>query len=328
MPEAQKDPVASPPPPASTPSPPPASAANGQPPANGSPGTPPVDPGKPAGDPGKSGTLYTDAGIDEPGKEGSNAWPTDWREQMAAGDAKAAEALKRFQNPGDVAKSFLAAQQRIRSGEYKRDLPASDKPEDLKAWREERGIPDEPSAYELPLVPGVDMENLDDDSKAAIGLLQTGLHTANLTKEQGAVVAKAIADLGLKQMETLAQKDAANKDNHDDALRAAWGAEYRANMMTNVAFLKKHYGDSYDQITEARTPDGRRLGDIPEWSKAINAWARTEGGDVLFAGEGTAVKGIDARIAEIKHIMNTDFARYSREKLGDEYSELLAKKNR
>lgn len=324
MPEAQKEPAASPPPPpGSTPSPPPASAANGQPPANGA----QADPGKPA-DQGKSGTLYTDAGLEEPGKAGSNAWPSDWREQMAAGDAKSAEALKRFQNPSDVAKSFLAAQQRIRSGEYKRDAPASDKPEDIKAWREERGIPDDPSAYELPLVPGVDMENLDADSKAAIGLLQTGLHTANLTKEQGAVVAKAIADLGLKQMEAMAQKDAQARDAVEDALRAEWGPDYRANIMTNGAFLKKHFGDGMNELLEARTPSGKRLADMPEFNKAINAWARTEGGDVLFAGEGTAVKGIDARIAEIKHIMNTDFARYSREKLGDEYAALLAKKER
>lgn len=305
---------ASPPAPPNKPAAPPA----GTPPA----GTPPA--AKPAA---KGGTLYEAIGEAEPGQEGSSSWPTDWRAQIAAGvtDPNMAKVLERFQTPADLGKAFLAAQQKIRSGEYKRAAPAGDSPEELKAWREEQGIPDTPDGYEVPMVPGVDIASLDENTKASLTVLKTGLHAAGLNKEQGGIVAKALLQVAETQAEATAQADASARDSVEDALRAEWGADYRRNLNMNVAFLKQNFGEGMDNVLNARTPEGTRLADMPEFNKFLNAMARNTGGDVMFDGDVKGGASIESRLEEIRKVMRTDINKYNADGLDVEYRQLLEK---
>lgn len=245
---------------------------------------------------------------------------------MAKGleDPKAAEQLKRYQSPADLAKALIAAQQRIRSGEYKRAAPANpDDPEAMKAWREEQGIPTEPKDYEMPALAGVDFEKLPEGVRENIGAIRSTFHDANLTKDQGVKVASAITALAEKQMEQEAAADAERQDKVEDTLRADWGRDYKTNLSMNIAHLEQTFGaDLTDGLLVARTPDGRRLCDIPEFNKAINAWARAGGSDVIYDGDGGGAKSVSGRIAEIEGVMKTDFAKYQRE-LEPEYRRLL-----
>ena len=271
----------------------------------------------------KEGSLYSDLGEPEPGKEGSSSWPTTWREDMAAGDTKAADVLKRYQSPADMAKALLAAQQRIRSGEYKRAAPANaEDPEAMKAWRDEQGIPNAPDEYAIPALANVEFENLPENVKESIGAIRTTFHEANLTGDQGAKVAKAFTEIAEKQMALEAQADARNAEGVEDTLRAEWGAEFRPNLKMNLAHMEQAFGELTDPILLARTPDGRRLCDIPEFNKAINSWARSNGSDVIYDGEGGGKKSVAGRIEEIQAVMRTDFGKYQRE-LEPEYRRLL-----
>ena len=72
-------------------------------------------------------------------------------------------------------------------------------------------------------------------------------------------------------------------------------------------------------------PDGRRIADVPEFNKKVQEWARAGGGDILETGEAGAGTSLEARRAEIKKIMETDYRRYSREGLAKEYEEILGK---
>lgn len=317
------EPAMTPAPTGSTPNPPPAAASQPAP-ASKAPAAPAATPApKPDGR-----SIYEVVGETEPGKEGSSAWPTDWRDQLAqgAGGADAAKVLARYQSPADVAKALLAAQQKIRSGEYKRAMPTSDSPEELKAWREEQGIPDSPDGYELPQVQGVDMANLDETTKAGLDIIRTGLHKANLSRDQAATVSQAILELSTRQAEAQAEADAGHMDAVEDALRSEWGADYRRNLNMNGALLSQHFGDEMNAILTARTPDGMRLADHPGFNKFLNAMARANGSDVMFDGDVKGGTSIDQRLGQIKQIMETDFNRYLREGLDKEYGQLLEKK--
>lgn len=318
-----------------TPNQPPAGGSpTGQPPNNPPAGatgsTPPAGGTPPAGQTGaKGGSIYEAVGIDEPGKEGSTTWPTDWREQLAqgTGNAEAAKLLARYQSPADVAKALLAAQQKIRSGEYKRAMPQGDNPEELKAWREEQGIPESPDGYELPPINGqpIDLANLDEGTKASLTVLREGLHKAGLNKEQGAVVSSALLTLAERQAEQTATQDANNRDSVEDALRAEWGPDYRRNLNMNGALLTQHFGDNMEGVLNARMPNGMRLADSPEFNKFLNAMARANGSDVLFDGDVKGGASVDSRLEEIRNVMRTNINEYYAKGLDVEYAKLLEK---
>ncbi len=303
-----------------TPQTPPAQGAGtpNQPPAGNPPAGSDPAPKKPEG-----GTIYSDMGVDEP-KPGS--WPTDWREQMLAGlDPKVADQFKRFQSPADIAKSYLAAQQRIRSGEYKRAAPPSDNPEELKAWRTEQDIPDSPDGYEIGDAEA--MKSMTEEEKADFNVLREGFLAANLPRGTAKLLAESAMKMAAQQQERMAAADATNSDTNQDALRAEWGAEYRQNIKMNGDFMVKHFGEEgMDQLITARMPNGMRLADMPQFNKFINEMARLSGGDVLFDGDVSGGKSLDARLEEIRQVMRTDFNKYQREGLAKEFEQLVAKK--
>lgn len=276
--------------------------------------------GKPAGD-----SIYAAAGLDEPGTEGSTVWPTDWREQFvsAAGDPAAAKVMERYQSPAEVARALIAAQQKIRTGEYKRAAPKGESPEEMKAWREEQGIPDSPDGYDLPVPAGTDLATLDEGTKASLGVLKTALHSANLNKEQGSAIAQALLKVAETQAETTAQADAQHRDAIEDTLRAEWGADYRRNLNMNGAFLTKHFGDGMDDLLNARTPDGMRLADSPQFNKFLNTLARESGGDVMFDGDVKGGASLDSRLEQIRTVMRDNFDKYLADGLDKEYAQLL-----
>lgn len=315
-----------PPPAAPSPNAPPSKpAAAATPPAPGA--TPPASGATPPPASPARGSIYADVGLEEPGKPSSTSWPTDWRDQLAqaAGGADAAKALARYQSPADVAKALLAAQQKIRSGEYKRAMPSSDNPEEVKAWRDEQGIPDSPEGYDIPQIQGVDLANLDPATKAGIDVLRGGLHKANLNKEQAATVSQAFLELATKQTEMQAEADAQRMDAVEDALRAEWGPEYRRNINMNGALLTQHFGNDMDAVLSARMPDGTRLADSPAFNKFLNNMARANGTDVMFDGDVKGGTSIDGRLAEIKQVMQTNINEYYAKGLDKEYAQLLEK---
>lgn len=303
--------------PAQQPNKPAAAPPAGTPPA----GTPPA--AKPAA---KGGSIYEAIGEPPPGEEGSAAWPSDWREQVSEGiDPKQAKMLERFPSVKELAKSWIAQRQLISSGEYKRAAPKGDSPEELKAWREEQGIPDSPDGYEVPVAPGVDMNALDETSKAGIGVFKESFLAAGLNKEQGTVVAQGLLKMAALQTEATAQADASARDSVEDALRAEWGADYRRNLNMNGAFLKQHFGDGMESLLSARTPEGTRLADMPEFNKFLNAMARNTGGDVMFDGDVKGGASIESQLEEIRKVMRTDINKYNAEGLDVKYRELLEK---
>jgi hypothetical protein len=237
-------------------------------------------------------------------------------------DPKAGKLLERFQSPADVAKALIAAQQKIRSGEYKRAAPAGDNPEEIKAWRDEQGIPDSPDGYEIP---GVDLATLDPDTKATIDHMRTRLHGENFDKGKATVVASILQEVATMQAERTAEADATRMDNVEDTLRAEWGPEYRKNLNMNGALLSQHFGDEMDDVLKARMPNGTRLADHPVFNKFLNAMARATGNDVMFDGDVNGGKSVDARIQEIKQIMETNINEYYAKGLDKEYAQLLEK---
>ena len=279
--------------------------------------------------PKAKGSIYEDVGVDGPDVQGTATWPDDWRLQMAGGDAKLAKQLERYQNPADVGKGLLAAQQRIRSGEYKRTAPPEGADDAaMKAWREEQGIPVTAADYTFQ-VEGkpLDMSTLDESAKAGVEKLQQTFHKLNLNQDQAAELSNVLISFGQQQAEQTAAMDADHFDASDDHLRSTWGADYKVNLKANWHYMEQTFGkDVVNSLLEARLPNGMKLANAPWFNEGLNRAARSMGGDRMVEGSSEA-KGVDSRIAEIEAIMKENMGKYlSTPGMADEYGQLLAKR--
>jgi hypothetical protein len=310
-------------------------------------GTPPADPAAPpagvagegdlpAGDtppatPPKRTSIYDDAGIPEPGKEGSPAWPEDWRDQFVQGiedpgeREKALNQMKRYQSPAEVAKANLALRQRISSGEYTRGLPQDATPEQVAEWRAEQGLPEDPSGYELPIAMDGKPEEMTDEQKSVYEGWQGVFHENNVPPALATKLTEYANDVFAAQMEAMAEHDAKAADASEDALRTDWSTEFRNNVQMNNKLLQDSFGEEGAQnLLNARMADGTLVKHSVEVAKFLNKMARESGLSSSWeGGEVVGGQGLLDRKAEIEGIMKTDLAAY--QKLKPEYEQILQK---
>lgn len=257
---------------------------------------------------------------DGKGKEPANSdWPDDWRDRLADGDEEIANAIKRYGSPKGVAKALKEAQALIRSGKIKRDMPDASDAKAVAEWRKEQGIPDDPAGYKLPEVV---TKRITDADKPVLASFTEFAHAKGAPQ---AVVDIAtewyVNSLESMEAERIAA-DTAASEAAEDALRKDWAhGEYKANITLAKRFIENIPGIGADW-SEARLPNGRRIGDMPEFV----AWAADQGrsvfGDVAFASPDAASRHT-ARKEEIEKIMKTDMDRYWSEGLDKEYATIL-----
>ncbi len=312
--------------------PPEAQAGNGQQSAGGNQGQQPATPPANSQQPNQpqSQSIYEQAGIDEPGREGSATWPQDWREQMFGKEhVKRGE---RYSDPMKVGNALISLQNRLSSGEFKavkeRPVAGADgqiDPEALKTWKTDQGLPVEATAYEVPLIEGLKVEDLDDAGKARIGVFQEAFFNADMTPAQVKGVMEVYNAEVAKVMEAQAVNDARDRDAVEDALRAEWpGQSYRQNMTANKIFLTETFGaDVAGALLNARDGEGRLISNNPAFSRAINQLARAGGMDTMEIGEQKGGTSIEDQIKEINTILETDRSKYYREGLDKKKEKLL-----
>lgn len=251
-------------------------------------------------------------------------WPDNWRDLLAGGDEDIANAIKRYGSPKGVAKALKEAQALIRSGKIKRDMPDPSDEKALAEWRKEQGIPDDPTGYKLPETV---TKRLTDADKPVLASFTEFAHSKGAPQAVVDIATEWYVN-SLEAME--AERIAADKQASEmceDTLRKDWAhGEYKANLMLAKRFLEEIPGVGTNW-SEARLPDGRRLGDVPDFV----AWAADQGrslfGDVAFASPDTAQRHA-ARKTEIENIMKTDIERYHAEGLDREYAQILERELR
>lgn len=270
-----------------------------------------------AGDAAKAG-ADADAAKDD-GK--ASALPDNWRE-LAAGENKEQLALlKRYGSLQGVAKALQEAQNTIRSGKIKRDMPDPKDEKAMSEWRKEQGIPDSPEGYQLPEPV---TKRLVDADKPILSSFTEFAHAKNAPPAFVEMAAEWYVDMSERAEAAQLEKDAAASEKADDALREAWARdEYKANFTLAKRFMASAGGIG-DAWTEARLNDGRRLGDIPEFVQWASDQGRNTFGDVAFSS-GDAETRHNNRRAEIEKIRDNDFDRYEKEGLNKELLELIDK---
>lgn len=251
-------------------------------------------------------------------------WPADWREKaikQAGADEKTIDRLKRFPSPGDLLKSYLAADAKLNSGKPNADEPMPDPakdPEGAKAWRTARDIPPDATGY---VIPDDVKAQLVDEDKPVLASYTEAMHKAGMPQKY---VQQGVAWYVRLQQAEADQRNANDKaaeTETTEALIREWGPDYKGQKEVARRFAQEAI-PGVDWYT-ARLPDGRALGNIPEVVKGLAKLGMAEYGDVTFAG-GEKANAAENRMKELKNILDTDIDRWHREPaLGKEYYKLL-----
>lgn len=249
------------------------------------------------------------------------ALPDNWRELAAGENEDQLKLLKRYGSLNGVVKALQEAQNTIRSGKIKRDMPDPKDDKAMAEWRKEQGIPDKPEGYVLPEPV---TKRLVDADKPVLSSFTEFAHAKNAPPAFVEMAAEWYVDMSERAAEAQGDADKKAAEEVDDALRDAWSRdEFKGNLTLAKRFMSSA-GEIGDAWTEARLPDGRRLGDIASFVQWASDQGRNSFGDVVFSSSDAETKHA-SRKAEIEKIRDTDFDRYEKEGLNKELLEIIDK---
>lgn len=272
------------------------------------------------GDQSVEGTLLADAdGEDKPAAHPAD-WPQDWRERMLAGikdegaREKAGKTASRYKSPADVFKALQAAQQKISSGEFKKDYPADGTPEEQAAWRKDRGIPEKPDGYEIPdEIEGLKLTEADQPN---LELALSELHAINADQKTVNHVLGLYGKMVQREQEAIRQRDAEFREQSENAIRTELGDEYKPAMQLYLRTIKDPdiFPDNFgEMLAGARLPDGNRLINHPTFAKFMLDIGKERYGDAALIPS-NQMSQMQSREDELVKIMNTDISKMHREK--------------
>lgn len=257
----------------------------------------------------------TDKGQDKPGL------PDDWRELASNGDDDALKLLKRYGSLNGVVKALIEKDKLIRSGKIKRDMPDPKDEKALAEWRKAEGIPDDPSGYSLP---DTVKKVMTDADKPMLASFTDYAHKKGAPQAVVDIASEWYFDMATRAAEDQTAADAEARDTAETELRKDWAhGEYKANTTLAKRFVESIPGVG-DVWEEARLPDGRLLGSVPEFIQWASDQGRSQFGDVTFATADSEARHASRR-AEIEKIRDTDFDRYEAEGLDKELIKLTEK---
>lgn len=256
---------------------------------------------------------------------GAQTWPEDWRNRYAGEDAKKMERLNRYASPAAAFDALLSLQSKIGAGELRSKLPDNATKEQVTAWRNENGIPESPDKYDLANI------KVAAEDKPMIDSFLTKLHGANAP---AGVAKEAVAwyyDEVVKRTEERLDKDKQIATASEDALRAEWGGEYRANVNMVNGLLETVPAEVRDLFKTGRMGDGTPIMSSPGVLKALVSWSRQINPVTTVVPNAGANIGsaIDDEIRSIENTMRTDRKTYNEDaRMQERYRELLDAKSR
>lgn len=239
--------------------------------------------------------------------------PFDWRREAAkAGDKEdenIAKALARYNDLPSAAKALVEAQNKIRSGELAKPLPANATDEQVKEWRTANSIPLEPKGYFEKLPDGLVIGKEDQpifDKYAALW------HKHNLPPAAAHEMTKAYYEdlANVKKQE--ADVDRADALKTITELRAKMGNDYDTNSRILDNWLEGFPGDLQARFRDATLGDGTRLLNDAAMVEILMTTARqlNPAAHLLPAGGEGNITNIETELANIKKMMgnyNSDY---------------------
>lgn len=259
----------------------------------------------------------------------AKSWYNDnWRdklaESIAPGDQSFRKRLDRFNDPTGPVKSWLAAEKKISSGEYKlSQLPDNASDDQVKAWRAENGIPESPDGYDIKIpLEGEALEK----AKPFLDNFYKYSHENSIPKAYAEKALNFMLENSRQMQDQLAERDKTDEQEREETLRTEWPAgDYKLNMNLMSGLFDGAEEGLKEDLFNARLPDGTKLINDPGIVKLLAGLARevNPAATVVPAGE-NQTKSIQDEIASIEKVMKEDMDKYRKDtKMRDRYLQLI-----
>ena len=248
------------------------------------------------------------------------AWPDDWQKRFAGDDEKELKQVARYPSPEAVWKKARALERRLSSGELKTALPKDPKPEELKQWRKDNGIPETADKYDIK---GIEVP--ESDREIVDGLLKQALED-NMTPAQARRMVASYYDVNKRNTEIRAEKDENERLSTLDVLAKEWGGKFSGYRARVENYLQMFPESVRDAMKSARLPNGSALFNHPDVLRTIVSLSLKDipEGVVVPAAGGDLGKSITDRYQEIQKVMNEDRPRYNKDvNMQSEFSGLI-----
>lgn len=199
-------------------------------------------------------------------------WPEDWREKYAGEDEKILGQLKRYSSPKAALDALFEARKKISAGPSKSTaLPADATEDQIKAYREENGIPETPDKYDVDLGDG---HVWGEDAKPVIESFTKFAHTKNMPPGQVKELLAWWAGDRAQMVDSWVKADGEYKKQNVDAMAAEWGPNLSREQRIADEFWQGMGPAVYAAVKDARDQQGRRLLDNAEVVRAANRMQR------------------------------------------------------
>lgn len=219
-------------------------------------------------------------------------------------DGKVAKQMERFTLPIDYGNAFREQQTRISGGELLKPLGKDATEDDLKAFREQQGIPLEAKAYLENLPEGL---VIGEEDLPLITDFVEGTHALNLMPTQVHGIIKFQNELSEKMAVALDEADEKAKTENEDVFREEWGTEYRKNTNLIASLIMGSFGMKAEDFAEARLADGTKMFNSPDVLRAMIGLSRViNPTGQLVEGDHDAVQSMEDRLKELKQMMRDD----------------------
>lgn len=263
----------------------------------------------PKADPKTADPKTLAAGATATTKEIPATFPADWREQIAGGDDKELNRLKRFASPNDVYKAYLEADKKINSTSVKPVLPKDATPEQLADYRKAAGVPETPDKYDTTLPDGMVIGEAD---KPVVDGYLAYAHENNIPAD---IVKQNLAwYFGEYQKGEIARQESDKnfQIESEESIRKEWGADFKANINSIIGLTETMGEETSNLLMFGRTADGKIIGDDPRMLKLLANWAREINPvQTVVPGAGNnAPAMIDTELAELTKLSGDKNSKY------------------
>jgi hypothetical protein len=226
--------------------------------------------------------------------------------------------LGRYQSP----KAFLEAAKKDREAIRNKQVPKlPDNPteDEVKAYRAELGVPDDPKGYMEKLPEGL---VVGDDDAPFVSTFMEQMHAANAPPGMVNAAIEAYYDIVEEQTAAQAEADQGHQAQATDILRQEWGGDYRRNLNAMHGFLETLPGDVAAVFKHARVPvfgqDGSPTGETMPvgYSAPIINWLVEQALERnplsrVAPGNGTAqAESVATELANLKKMMGNRNSEY------------------
>jgi hypothetical protein len=258
----------------------------------------------------------------------------DWRKAIAGEDADHYKRLERFASPAELYKSYRSLEQKLSGGEQQPQaaaLPENPTPEQIAEYRKANGIPDTPDGYKIEFPNGFQAPDAD---RPMIDHYKQLAHQNNWSNEQlvGMLTVGYQVRGAMEQQRQLGDEE--SRLQGLETLRREYGNDFQRNMNAWYSFRDTMMPTGFaDRLAMARLPDGRLLGNDPEFIRwgVQTAIDFNPASTVLPAGTTNQPQALNDEIARIEQMQrDPDQSRvyYKDQAIQDKYLRLIEARNK